>query len=44
MMYVVDEKKAMRFTDIADLIEYLDSSIDERSSEEFLEAFATLMS
>lgn len=44
MMYVVDEKKAMRFANIADLIEYLDSSIDERDNGEFLEAFTELMS
>ena len=43
VMFVEDDGKAIRFAEIADLISYLDSSLDDRSDEEFTEAFAELM-
>lgn len=42
-MYVDDQEKSIQFAWIASLIEYLDSNLDERNSEEFSEAFAALM-
>lgn len=43
-MYVAEKEKSIRFAEIATLIDYLDSNIDERDNEEFSEAFAALMS
>ena len=43
-MYADDKENLIQFAEITTLVDYLDSSIDERSSEEFWEAFTTLMS
>ena len=43
-MYADDKENAIQFSEITALIDYLDSSIDERSNDEFSEAFMALMS
>ena len=42
--YADDKENLIQFAEITTLVDYLDSSIDERSNDEFAEALATLMS